>query len=270
MKRFFQIIGLMSLFIFSFFLTEKTTLVIKDMDEIMIMINNNKENYKLKGVDAVIKNDGIIPGISKRSVNVDKSYKQMKEYGKYDEDLYYYDYIKPKISIIDNKDKYIIGGNPEKRMISLNFIVNKNDNINNIIEMLNKKNIKATFFITDNWLEDNLELVYSLINSNHNFGINKGNYDWMKTIINKIGKQNMGFCYYKNIKIKRCQQIDFITIKGIDIKDNYLINTIKNLNSGTIFNYHITSELEENLESIIDYILRKGYTIENIENHIRE
>lgn len=260
----------MSLFIFSFFLTEKTSLVVKNMDEVMIEIKNNKGNYKLDGVDAKVKDDGIIPGISSRRVNIDESYKQMKEYGKYDEDLYFYDYTKPKISIEDNKDKYIISGNPSKRMISLNFVVNKNDNINNIINLLNKKNIKATFFITDDWLEKNLNLVYSLIKGGHNFGINSGDYKWMNTIINKIGNQSIGLCYYKNTKIKKCKQIDFFTIKGVDIKDNYLINTINNLNSGTFFNYKITSDLESEIDNIIDYILRKGYTIENLENHIRE
>ena len=103
MKKFFQIIGLFSLLIFSFFLTDKTATVIKNMDDIMVEIKKNEHLFKEDGVNAIIKDNTIIPGISFKKVNINSSYRNMKEYGKYNEDLYVYDYIKPKISIINNK-----------------------------------------------------------------------------------------------------------------------------------------------------------------------
>ena len=73
MKKVFQMIGLISLTCFSFFVTEQTAIVVSDMDEIMIEIKNKKDDYKTNPIDAIINNNTIIPGVSKREVNVNKS-----------------------------------------------------------------------------------------------------------------------------------------------------------------------------------------------------
>lgn len=273
MKRVFKVIGLFSLFIFSFVLTEKTALVIKDMDEIMISIKENKGKYNFDSIDAVIKNNGIVPGISKREVDVNASYQKMKEYGKYNPDFYVYKYTLPNVSITNNKDKYIIKGNHNKRMVSLNFILEDNY-FKDILNILEQKNIKATFFITEEFLSSNLDLVYTLISDGYNFGIidnSNTNYDWFNTIINKVGKQDNMYCHYKNKNtVKKCMKINGFTIRGIDIKDNYLSAVVNNLNSGVIFNFYIDLELVNDLDSIINHILKKGYSIENLSNHINE
>ena len=77
MKRLFEYIALISLLIFSFFLTDKTSIVIKNMDELMIMINNNKKRYETKEIKAVINDKYITTGISKRKVNINKSYNKL-------------------------------------------------------------------------------------------------------------------------------------------------------------------------------------------------
>ena len=119
MKKAFQMIGLISLTCFSFFVTEKTVTVVSDMDEIMIEIRNKKDDYKLDSIDATIENNTIIPGVNKREVNVNKSYKNMKTNGYFSDKLFVYDYTKPEISLSNNIDKYIIKGNSNKRMVSL-------------------------------------------------------------------------------------------------------------------------------------------------------
>ena len=43
MKKVFQMIGLISLTCFSFFVTEQTAIVVSDMDEIMIEIKAKKD-----------------------------------------------------------------------------------------------------------------------------------------------------------------------------------------------------------------------------------
>ena len=75
MKKIFQILGLIGLTCFSFFMTEKTATVVSDMDEIMIEIKANYKNYKSNSVDAIIDNNTIIPGIRAKDVNIKKSYK---------------------------------------------------------------------------------------------------------------------------------------------------------------------------------------------------
>ena len=273
MRKFFQTIGLFSLLFFSFFLTDKTAMVIKDMDDIMVTIRDNKDNYKINSIDAVIKGDTIIPGISKREVNINASYQRMKEYGKYNSDFYVYKYSLPKISIQNNKDKYIINGNYKKRMVSLNFVLDDNY-FSDVLNVLEQKEVKATFFINEKFLSNNLDLVYNLILKGYNFGVidySNTNFDWFNTIITKVGKQDNMYCYYKNKDtINKCLKVGGFTIKGLDIKNNYYSKVVNRLNSGAILNFNVDLELINDLDNIINYILKKGYTIENLSNHINE
>ena len=107
MKKIFEYFGLICLICFSFFITEKTTLVVQEVDEIMIKIKEDMNNYTTKGVDAKIVDDTIIPGLTGKAINVEKSYKNMKGKGVYDSSFYIYDALVPTISLEDNLDKYI-------------------------------------------------------------------------------------------------------------------------------------------------------------------
>jgi hypothetical protein len=181
-------------------MTEKTALVVSDMDEIMIEIKSNYNNYHTDSIDAIVDGNTIIPGISAKDVNINKSYKNMKQSGYYSDKLYIYDYTKPKISLSDNIDKYIIKGNPNKRMISLIFKVDANDDISDILNIVNNYNINVTFFIDTNWFTNNNELIGKLINDGHNIGIllddySDSNFEWMDMVVKKINNQRNSFCY---------------------------------------------------------------------------
>ena len=60
MKKAFQIIGLISLTCFSFYITEKTVTVVNNMDEIMIEIKSKKDEYRKDYVDAIIKDNRVV------------------------------------------------------------------------------------------------------------------------------------------------------------------------------------------------------------------
>ena len=273
MKRIFEYIALISLLIFSFFLTDKTSIVIKNMDELMIMIKDNKKRYETKDINAVINDKYITPGISKRIVNINKSYNAMKEYGKYNPNLYIYDYIKPSISIINNKGYIINNGNKIKRIVSINFKLDDITYLDDIITILDNNNVSSAFFIDEDFLSNNLDLVYNLINKGYIIGINnnKSNYKWMDTIITKVGKQSNIYCMYSNNKtINKCMSIEGYTIKGDSISNNYFHNIKNNLSSGSIYTLNIYNELVNNLDLILKFIIRKGYKIENIDKHVEE
>ena len=157
MKKIFEIIGLLSLASFSFFITEKTTQVFENVDNIMIQIKENYKNYNTTSQDAIIDNNTIIPGIYGREVNIKKSYNKMKKNGYYNEDMYVYDYRKPNISLNDNIDKYIISGNKNNRYISLIFKVS--NKLNNILKIIDKYNIKVAFFVTNTYFEEHNDLI---------------------------------------------------------------------------------------------------------------
>ena len=260
-------------------MTEKTATVVSDMDEIMIEIKANYKNYKSDSVDAIIDNNTIIPGIRAKDVNIKKSYKNMKSNGYYSDKLYIYDYTKPKISLSDNIDKYIIKGNPNKRMISLIFKVKSNDNISDILEIINNYNINVTFFIDINWFTNNNDLIQELINQGHNIGIlmddyNDSNFEWMDMVIKKINNQKNSFCYSKeenNKNLEACKLKNNYTIRPIEILDKTpLIDIKQNLNAGSILSLNINSQVRKELSTIIIYIKSKGFSIDNLENHLLE
>lgn len=279
MKKVFQMIGLISLTCFSFFVTEQTTIVVSDMDEIMIEIKNKKDDYKLDSIDAIIDNDTIIPGVNKREVNVNKSYKNMKTNGYFSDKLFVYDYEEPKISLNDNLDKYIIKGNPSKRMISLIFKVEHDEDITDIVKILNNYNVKATFFVNYNWFINNNELVEELIKNKHIVSplmddYTSSDFEWMDMVLKKINKQSVGFCYNINEdknNLDECVLKNNYTIKPIAISENTpLVDIKEKLESGSMLSLKVNSQVKKELSTIIIHIKSKGYKLVNIKDNVLE
>ncbi len=279
MKKLFQIIGFISLIGFSFFYTEKTISVVKEYDDIMINIKSVSNKYQKDYIDASIVGNKIIPGVSGVKVDLNRSYSKMKRYGSFEESLIVLKKVNPSILLEKNKHKYIISGNQNKKMVSLIFLVDVNSNIDNIIKILDKKGVKGNFFVDGKWLEKNSNLVPILIRENHVIGNLSYNNDyldssfvWMETIIEKIGKQSVGYCYTevenKDI-IDTCKLNDNYTIMpSIVVKNSPYMEVRENLKSGSIISFKINSRLEEELPIIINFIKSKGYKIENLNEHL--
>lgn len=281
MKRLFQIIGFISLIGFSFFYTEKTVNVVKEYDNIMIQIKSVANNYKKDAINAIINKNTIVPGISGESINLNKSYSKMKRYGMFDPSLLVIRKTMPDITLEKNMDKCIISGNKEKKMVSLIFLVDKNDNIDEIIKILDQKQVKGNFFVDGYWLEKNNNLVPFIVKQNHIIGnlsynrdYNDDSFIWMETIIEKIGKQKRGYCYLEDIDkntLKICKKNNNYTIMpNIIIKNNPYIKIKENLQSGSIISIDINNQLVKELPIIINYIKSKGYKIENLNIHLDE
>ena len=279
MKKLFQIIGFISLIGFSFFYTEKTISVVKEYDDIMINIKSVSNKYQKDYIDASIVGNKIIPGVSGVKVDLNRSYSKMKRYGSFEESLIVLKKVNPSISLEKNKHKYIISGNQNKKMVSLIFLVDVNSNIDNIIKILDKKGVKGNFFVDGKWLEKNSNLIPILIRENHVIGNLSYNNDyldssfvWMETIIEKIGKQSVGYCYTevenKDI-IDTCKLNDNYTIMpSIVVKNSPYMEVRENLKSGSIISFKINSRLEEELPIIINFIKSRGYKIENLNEHL--
>lgn len=279
MKKVFQMIGLISLTCFSFFVTEQTAIVVSDMDEIMIEIKNKKDDYKYDSIDAIIENNTIISGVSKREVNVNKSYKNMKSNGYFSDKLFVYDYEQPKISLTDNIDKYIIKGNPSKRMVSLIFKVEKDEEITDIVNILNNYNVKSTFFVNYNWFSNNNNLVEELIKNNHIVAplmedYTSSDFEWMDMVLKKINKQSVGFCYNENenkTNLEQCVLKNNYTIKPIVISENTpLVDIKEKLESGSILSLKVNSQVRKELSTIIIHIKSKGYKLSNLKDNVLE
>lgn len=281
MKKFFSYIGVISLLVFTFFYTEKTVNVVKEYDDIMIEIKKVNEEYKIAAQEALIENDTIIPGLKGKEVDIDQSYSKMKRYGSFNSNLLIFKEIVPNITIDDNFDKYVIAGNSKKRMVSFIFLVEDDDNVDDVLRILNKRNIKGNFFINSNWLENNNSLIVELIKDGHNVGNLSNNFDyqddlyiWMDTVIRKIAKQDISYCYSKkeNSKtLKKCSLYDNYTIIPSIIVDNYPLKEVKEkLLSGSIISFEVNSNLINELDLIINLIESKGLSITTLSEHLSE
>ena len=267
MKKLFQFVGLITLLFFSFYLNSTTKNVIKNMDDIMMQIKMNKNKYNRDRVDAIIIDKYIIPGISKKTVDENKSYENMRKYGKYDEDYYIYKYKLPSINLENNKDKIIKSGNKIKKMISINFIVNNIDDINKIIKILDKNEVKSTFFINKKLLDNHIEKFYDITSNKHLIGINNCDKEVISIIKNVIKQKKI---YYYSISDNICKIDSIYNVGGIYINDNYYETIINNLKSGAIFTFKYNNKLINELDYIIKYIINRGYDIETLDIHFQE
>lgn len=101
-------------------------------DDLMIYINEVKEDYEILSVDAIIEDNTIIPGVNGISVNSKKSYSKMKALDVFNEYYLEFEQVKPVVSLSDNKDKIIIKGNKNKNAVSI--IIKDNHNVKDYLE----------------------------------------------------------------------------------------------------------------------------------------
>ena len=281
MKNLIQYIGIIILILFSFFYTEKAVSTIKKQDPLMEEIESLKNEYDINAEDAKILENKIIPGIKGCEVDIDKSYYNLKRFGKFNSGLLTYKISNPKISIENNYDKYIISGNKSKKSVTLIFKVRSGMNINNIINILNNKKIKATFFIEGKFIEENIGLIQDLINNNHevlNYGYNNG-YDkdlliWNNNLIEMLNYNNPKFCYLEKEDINTinlCSQNKMKTvIPNLIIKNNPLLEVKKSVSYGSLISFDITDSVTNELNLIINYLKNKGYNIDILSHHVEE
>jgi len=268
-KKLFNAIGIICLVIISFVYTEKTVMVVREYDDIMIEIKKQKNIEK---IDSIISEDTIIPGILERKINISESYRNMKKLGFYKEELLVYEKVDNKNSLRNNLDKYIIGGNKSKNMVSIIFDLDWNTNINNILKIIKNNNIKVSFAVDDKWISNNNDLLNEIAKEHTILIKDKNNFSWVNMIIKEVLKQST-YCY-ANEKDKEllsiCKNENINTILPLEIKNNYLIETKQNLDSGVLLSYKVNNNLENNLDMIIKYIKNRGYTISNIVEHLEE
>lgn len=268
MKKTFEYIGIISLFIFSFIFTEKTATVIKEQDDVMIKIKEVSDKYYIEPKDATIMNNTIIPGIKGQEVDIDESYYKMKKIGLFNETLLVINEIEPINTIKNNQDKFIISGNKNKKEVSLIFLVKENEKIENVLQILENNKINANIFVSGNFLEQNNTLVNKISKSHiignlsYNLDYTKPDFIWMSTIIKKF---NDNYCYTETLNeevLNICSKNKSYTIiPNIIIRTKPLMNISKNLSNGSIISFYITDELLKELDIVIKEIKSKGYEI---------
>ena len=159
MKKIIKYLVVILFFVLSIYYTEKSMNILRLKDPILKEIKNNLDKYNVKPVNANIDQNSIIPGKNGQEVDIEKTYKEMKKYGTYNEVLTKLKEVEPAISISDNKDKYIKLTANDNKTVSLLFIIKNNYNINNLLNIINNNSIKVTIYIEKSYIENNLKLL---------------------------------------------------------------------------------------------------------------
>ena len=185
----YKIIITTLLFIFSILLIKNGVYFIRENDILMKILKDKQDDYYIKPVDAIITEHIMIPGISGRKVNLEKSYQKMKSINEFKESLLVFDDIKPNKSINNHFDKIIISGNQNINKIS---IVTKNDDnycfissldinntcndkpnifiekiINNHLNTIKEKVHNGIIFYLENINTNELSLIYKYLRNNN-------------------------------------------------------------------------------------------------------
>lgn len=273
LKKIFKISAVLLLVGFSFFYTEKVTMIARNSDPIMRAIKKEENNKKVSNVNPVINKDEYIMGINGCEIDVDKSYSKMRSVGEFKEELIV---MKETSNDKDLTDKYVIGGNNKEKNVSLIFIVNK-DIDSKLTDYINDKNIKVNYFIDGKYLEENMITVKFLSeNSNiYYLGENEEYSDenmlYHNDLISMNGSNEPKYCFTSdkdNNTLKLCNDYDMVTIKSDIIKDNIYKRIKDKLNNGVIF--AIDSDNIDEIKVSINYILSKGYNIISLEDLLSE
>lgn len=278
MKNIIKLTGLITLIVFSFFYTDKVIEVIREEDSIMIKLKEIKEQEKIDAINASVVSNTIIPGINGKTINLDKSYKEMKKIGTINNNMLIYDTIKPTISITNNKDKFIIKGNSNKQLVSIIFILN-NDKYLEEIAKITKRDITINYFIDYNYLINNTTKIKKMKNVEfYSYG-NDGGYTpdsllFSNNLITRISNNEANLCLdstMSNKIIKLCSTNNLYTITPNIVAEKNIYKTItENLTSGSMILIDLNKDNINKLNTVIDYIEGKGLKIEGLSKLITE
>ncbi|WP_226578879.1 polysaccharide deacetylase family protein [Halobacillus litoralis] len=174
----FRVVGLFFIVLSFFtgvglaFVTNNEAVSVNTDSSLYQKISEEKSKYELEAEDAKI--DSVwkkTPGIVGRRVDVEASYKNMKKKGTYDPKKLVFKLIKPDVSLTDLPPSPIYRGHPDK--VAVSFLINVSwgeEFIPEMIEILNKHQVKATFFIDGAFANDFTDLVQMIEEEGHTIG----------------------------------------------------------------------------------------------------
>ena len=278
LKKITRITFILLLSIFSFYYTNKSIELVREQDPIMKKIRNTDNKYNVQPVNAEIKDNTIIPGLTGKEINYTKTYTKMKQYGTYNEVLTTLKEVTPTISIDDYYDKYIISGNPQKRSVALVFKVEKTSPLE-IINILNNNNVKATFFVDGYYLENNSKEISNIVSHELEILNYNGDYDEIyfsssKDYLESLTNKKLKYCYSdydKEEVILLCQKLKMHTIVPTIQINNSLFKEIKEqLTNSAIISIPISKNTKDELDTTLKYIKSRGYKLETLEELLNE
>lgn len=281
LKNITKYLGVIVLVLFSFYYTDKSVDIVKRNDPVMKEIIYNSDNFKIESVDAITIGDTIIPGMNGIEVDIDESYKRMKQVNGYYESMLMFSEVIPDESLLEQYDKFIVSGNPFRSDIALLVKVSNITNLERIYKIFLGKNTLATFFIDGSVIENNMDLIYEMASDGfqlENYGYNdvysEDNFRWTNNMIFSLTNLEPKFCYseYRNYEVlELCSKNKMYTVNPtLNVTNNPFYTVKNNLKEGNIISLNLTEETVRELPTIISYINQKGYNLVTLNEIVSE
>lgn len=221
MKKYYGYFGLALIMVFSFYYTEQISALVLNKNPLMISIKEEADNYNVKSVNAEIKGDTIIPGINGLYVNPRESFYAMQSADIFNEYYLIFEQKKPDVTLDDNKDKFIISGNPNIRQVSLILEVE-----NEVSEYLKLNDFKASLLVNMDTYKNNS--YFESINND---------IEGFKTLENNLNlnKENKHICVINDNNKDMClKHKNYLVNPNLKLTNSNLLDIKKNLKNGSI------------------------------------
>lgn len=206
--------------------------------------------------------------------------------------------IKYFSDVNDNSKMAIYRVDTDDKKIAITFDVAWSaDNIDKILQILDKHNVKATFFLVGSWIDDNKESVKKIYDDGHEIGSHSNTHanfkeiskedivNELETTRNKIkeatGSDTMLFRPpygdTDNKSLKICEELGYKVVKwDLDSTDwkeigaNHVIErVVKDVRPGSIVLFHADVDNVENyLDTILTSLEKDRYKMDKVSNII--
>lgn len=279
-KKTVKLVGLLMLLLLSFIYTDRVFSSARASDPVMIEVIKYKKNNDIMPTEPIIKGDEIVLGTSGIIINAKKSYNNMKDNDKFNEEKIVYESKAPKETITNTYKYYIRKGNSSKKRVAIIFKISDDQkNYSNLLTTLNKKEIKVSFFVDGTWLSNNVDTAFKIVNQGYelyNLGYN-GVYDKKmvsvtNNLIESITLKNSNLCLNDNKdddSKKVCDKKRMHTLVST-LNSPSIYELKEGLSPGAIISYDASEFDISSIGIIINTITSRGYEIESLSSIIKE
>ncbi len=278
-KNTIKLLSLFLLLIFSFIYTDKVFDEARKNDPLMKKVMNYKKKTDGNVIEPIIRDDEIILGMSGLVVDAELSYKRMKSDDKFNKKNVVYKKKLPDNSITKDNKYYITKGNGKNKKVSIILKVSNKTNINFVKSVILNSNYNLSFFIDSNFINDNLNLVYQIIDKGYevyNYGINGAyngkNISKYNKLIESMSLKKALYCLNekKNEESKEaCDSKKMYSIKPNIIEPDFS-SLKKEISSGSIISYDMDYLSLNDLLLSFKVITSRGYEIEKLSTLLTE
>lgn len=278
-KNTIKLLSLFLLLIFSFIYTDKVFDEARKNDPLMKKVMNYKKKTDGNVIEPIIRDDEIILGMSGLVVDAELSYKKMKTDDKFNKKNVVYKKKLPDNSITKDNKYYITKGNGKNKKVSIILKVSNKTNINFVKSVILNSNYNLSFFIDSNFINDNLNLVYQIIDKGYevyNYGINGAyngkNISKYNKLIESMSLKKALYCLNekKNEESKEaCDSKKMYSIKPNIIEPDFS-SLKKEISSGSIISYDMDYLSLNDLLLSFKVITSRGYEIEKLSTLLTE